>query len=91
MIWITQWLCPQRHCSIALAWDDIETNSREIEKRGEDIYRSGAINRYCGICSGELHVEHGRTKYRTLSEAMPDLLVIQEANLRARDILSRKN
>lgn len=91
MIWITQWLCPQRHCSIGFAWDDTETTPEEAEKKGEEIYKSGAINRYCGICGGELHVEHGETAFKTMEEASPVLLLLQEANLRARTILQNKN
>lgn len=91
MIWVTQWLCPQRHCSIAFAWDDKETTAEEIVKKGEDIYQSGAINRYCGICDGDLHVEHGRTRFETMEEAAPMLLLLQEGNLRARAIFQNKN
>ena len=91
MIWITQWLCPQRHASIALAWDDQETSSMEIEKRGEEIYNSGAINRWCGICCGELHSEHGRTRFQTMDEAKPFLKECERANAEARAILGNRN
>jgi hypothetical protein len=91
MIWITQWLCPQRHCSIALAWDDLLTTAEAIEAQGESFYTSGAINRTCGICGGELHVEHGRTVFKTMDEAMPSLALLQSANLRARNFLQNRN
>jgi len=91
MIWITQWLCPARHCSIALAWDDQETDARSIERRGEEIYKSGIANRYCGICKEKLHLEHGRTCFKTMEDATPHLLADQEGNKMARRILSRRN
>jgi hypothetical protein len=91
MIWITQWLCPERHCSIGLSWDDTENTPEEIEKQGEDIYESGLVNRYCGICGGDLHVEHGKTIFKTMEEAKPVLAVLQEENLRARELLQNKN
>jgi hypothetical protein len=84
MIWITQWLCPKRHCSIALAWDDKEETREAIEEKGEAIYARGSINRYCGICAGDLHVEHGRTKFKTMDEAAAPLAATEIANLTAR-------
>jgi hypothetical protein len=91
VIWITQWLCPQRHCSIGFAWDDTDTTAEEIEKKGEKLFESGAFNRYCGICHGDLHVEHGKTTFKTMEEAAPELAVLQAANLKAREILQNKN
>jgi len=91
MIWITQWLCPQRHCSIGLAWDDTVTSAQAIESRGEEIYKSGFIDRYCLLCSGQLQVEHGRTAFRTMEEALPSLIAHQQANENARRILQSRN
>jgi hypothetical protein len=92
MICITQWLCPMRHCSIALAWDSKQTNMVEIEDRGEELYRSGKINRRCGICGEGLTVEHGRTKFKTLKEAMRPLVEIELENLKTRArLLAQRN
>lgn len=90
MIWLTQWLCPQRHCSIALAWDEKETTAAAIEDTGEGLYRRGVVNRWCGICGGELHVEHGRSKFKTMEEAKPFLEECQKENLAAREALGKK-
>jgi len=91
MIWITQWLCTSRHCSIALAWDDKETTSKKVEEEGEGIYRRGVVvNRWCGICGGELHVEHGRTRFKAMDEAMAHLKALEKANLAARNIVGGK-
>lgn len=90
MIWITQWLCPSRHASIALVWDDSETTAQEIEERGEDLYCRGVINRWCGICRGELHVEHGRTGFKTMEEALPRVKAIEQANTVTRALIGGK-
>lgn len=84
MIRITQWLCPERHCSIAYVWDDQENTPGEIEARGERLYSDGVIRRHCGICGGDLHVEHGVTKFETLEEAQPEVERVQELNLQTR-------
>ena len=90
MIWLTQWLCPARHASIALAWDDQVTTAREIEEKGEALYRKGVINRWCGICGGELHVEHGRTRFKTMEEAESEIRAVERDNLAARQIIGGK-
>lgn len=89
MIWLTQWLCPNRHCAIAVAWDDQEMTTEEAERRGEQAFTQG-INRWCGICGGSLHVEHGRTRFETTAEALPHLRRIERANLQARSIIGGK-
>lgn len=87
MIWITQWLCSSRHCAIAVAWDDREMTAEDAERRGERVFSQGVLKRCCGICGGELHVEHGRTRFRTMEEASPNLKATEEANLRTRSIM----
>jgi len=79
MIWLTQWLCPKRHCSIALTWDDGETTAQRVVAQGEAVYTSGTINRWCGLCgSRELRPEAGSTGFPTMEEALP-WLKVQEA------------
>lgn len=89
MIFISQWLCPLRHCSIALAWDDSTQNAAEIEAQGEALYATSCLNRWCGICHGDLEVEHGRTGFKTMEEAMPHLKEQEAENRLARAILAR--
>lgn len=90
MIWISQWLCPSRHCAIAVAWDDQEMSAEDAERQGEPVFSSGLIHRWCGICGGELHVEHGRTAFQTMAEASPRLKALEAANLRARSSIGGK-
>ena len=90
MIWVSQWLCADRHCSIALLWDEGEETLEAIEGKGEGLYQRKVLNRWCGICGGALTVEHARTRFATMEEALPVMEVLQEVNLAARD-LDRRN
>ena len=90
MIWITQWLCPSRHCAIAVAWDDQETTAEQAERRGEEAFSKGVFYRWCGICRQGLHIEHGRTIFKTMDEALPHLKAIEKANLQARVIIGKR-
>jgi hypothetical protein len=91
MIIISQWFCPRRHRSIALVWSDKVQSAEYIEAVGEDLFTRGVIIRRCGICGGDLHVEHVPTRFKTLEEAKPFLEECQKANLAARFILQNKN
>jgi hypothetical protein len=73
MIWISQWLCPKRHCSIALAWDESDSNPQAIEAQGEEYYCSGELDCHCGICGSDLHLEHGMSRFTTMDEALGPL------------------
>lgn len=90
MIWITQWLCPSRHCAIAVAWDDQESTAEQAESQGEEAFTKGVLNQWCGICRHQLHVEHGCTSFKTMDEALPYLKAVEKANLQARVIIGNK-
>lgn len=91
MIWITQWLCPSRHCSIGLAWDDtLDDTQQSIETAGAAMFVLMGINNWCGICGGALTAEHGRTRFRTMEDAAPALAALQEAQLGTRRMLDRQ-
>jgi len=60
-----------------VAWDEKDSNYGEIEEQGEGIYRSGVLNRRCGLCSGELKVEHRASIFKTIEEAKPWLELFQ--------------
>jgi hypothetical protein len=92
MIWLTQWKCPSDHTALALAWDETADDHDAIVEQGEGYFARGILNRWCGICgrfgiSGApivLHIEHGRTTFRTIEEAKPVLLTVQAQNLRSK-------
>lgn len=78
-VWIAQCLCPDRHCILAAA-DEAETEQEAIGIRTRlhdqvvSLVRSGAINPWCGLCNAAQstwHFEVGRTRWRTMAEALP--------------------
>lgn len=78
MIYITQLLCPQRHCVIAAAWDDSASNANEVEaqlmREFHDMVNAAKCNPYCGLCRSEvLHCESRVTSWSTMAEALPHL------------------
>jgi hypothetical protein len=89
MIRITQWLCSRRHCSVALAWDSETESEQEIISKGEAVYSSGAVNRWCGICKESLKPETRDTPFRSIEDALPTLQKLQEANLATREMIER--
>lgn len=63
MIYITQLLCPQRHCIIACAWDDVDCSCLEAEgclkEKFHQLVNTGELNPFCGLCKSEvLHPVH---------------------------------
>ena len=91
MIHLSQWLCPMRHCIIALVWDPKETTERAMEEKGEDFLRKGITLRKCGICGSEdIRCETARTRYKTMEEAKPQLEVLERANAVAREIFQQR-
>lgn len=85
MIYLTQWLCPKRHCSIALLWDDETSTAEAIAEEGEGFYKNGLVGRVCAICrSTKLKLVHGRTSFKTMEEAMPFVKQTEAANMAAR-------
>lgn len=87
-VWLSQWLCPRRHCAVAFVWDPQTTNARTIQNKGEEIFKSGAINRRCGICGGELFVEHRPTIYSDKEQAERDFREVELQNLATRAALN---
>lgn len=86
-IWITQWLCAQRHCAFAIPWDDTTTTPQEIERQGLTILEKKLLNPWCGICKGEVKPEHGRTTFATMEEALPHLEAGMHSQLESRRLL----
>jgi hypothetical protein len=93
MINLTQWLCPGRHCSIALVWDTETVTEPSILARGEELFSSGMLKRVCGICnSTDIRTETGKTRFKTIEEAQPQLRILERANMDAKRIFQeRKN
>lgn len=86
MIYLTQLLCPQQHCLIAVAWDEDEQSAPVAEallcEGFQDAVKRGNLNPFCGLCRSEtLHCESRVSGWRTLEEALPHLLRAEQEQL----------
>lgn len=91
-LWLAQYLCPQRHCILALAYDIEEMKPAEIEEKLNAAMASKVINPWCGICkSRELHIEHGKIFTDDWEEALVMLKANEAAQLATRQILGEQN
>jgi len=88
-VWITQMLCPTRHCAFAGAWDDARTRPEQAEAQVREAMRRVGLTDHCGICGGGLRVEHAPTHYATLAEALPALTESERRNIASRRVLDR--
>ena len=85
---ICQLLCPRRHCLFAIAFDPADHTDDEAFYQAARTWkemRLSGVNSFCGICrSHTLSFEIGVTRFKTIEEATPALLAIEEAQLLAR-------
>jgi hypothetical protein len=86
-VFLSQWLCPNRHAAIGGVWDDAGTNREEVVAEGELVFTRGGLNRRCGICGGPLVVEHAVTRFRTLEDARREFERLQARNVATRAAL----
>jgi hypothetical protein len=91
VIRIAQLLCPQRHCFMAVAFDDAKATPTEAcielgRSATEHMARHGSSCALCG--SDDFTVEVGVTRFATMAEAMPALASSMEAQLATRDYLT---
>lgn len=90
---IMQCLCPDRHCILAVAFDEQVTSTSEAERRLwemiEDLVSSRILKRDCAICRRErpLHLETGTTKFKSLAEAEPILRQLARRQEMTREFL----
>lgn len=92
MIHIIQCLCPQRHCILALAYDDTEGGGEEIlgllQATVAGSIEQGLLNPWCGICQArEWTYEDGKTHFTSLAEAKPFLEQCQRDQMDFRTML----
>ena len=88
MVWITQLLCPERHCLIAVAWDDKERTSVDGDALIKVMSEKMALRPWCALCgSKQLHTEHGKTSWTTMEEALPHIKATEAANIASRALL----
>ena len=80
-VYVTQYLCEQRHCIVAMAWEEGGAETREtVEHKLLSITREMKINPWCGLCgSAKLHFEYALSPFATLTEALPSLQASEAA------------
>jgi hypothetical protein len=92
MIHIVQCLCPDRHCVIAVAYDDAETSGEEAQRQLQALLKNAVdqrvLNPWCGIClSWDLYYEDSVTRFRTMEEAKPALAQCQTDQFASRALI----
>lgn len=92
MIHIIQCLCPQRHCVLAVAYDDAKTTGKEALELFQSAVlmavEGAGLNPWCGLCqSQDWFYEDGVTRFTTLEEAKPFLKQCEADQLASRAII----
>lgn len=81
-VWIAQCLCPARHCilagaEVAATRDEAEREIlAPVREQVADWLRRESLNPWCGLCGAKAdswRYEIGRTRFRTMAEAMPSM------------------
>lgn len=96
MIWLTQVLCPSRHCMVACPWDDtaftVEQMERDALQAFDELALKSASSKVCGIClSTVFHCESKPTRWKTMKKALPHLLETQARNIVSGALLNHPN
>jgi hypothetical protein len=87
-VYLVQYLCPQRHCILAVAYEEGSGSFEESQGQIRLAMQAAGVNPWCGICgSRELHFEEGRTPFQSLEEAMNPLLSGEKAQAESRQAL----
>ena len=91
MIHIIQLLCPLRHAIIGCAFDPEEYSFEEVKASATKELAKLKANPWCGICgSHDLRFEEGRTKFKTMAEAMPSVAQIGLHQMLTRALLEKE-
>lgn len=96
-VYITQLLCPDRHCIFALAFvaggtaEEIlaamAANHDAVRATFKEAVDRNVLNPKCELCQAEaakFTCETGRTDYASLPEAVPQLRAMEAENLKGR-------
>jgi hypothetical protein len=90
MVRIVQLLCPERHCLLAVAYEEGVGSFVEARDALQAMVSKGPFNNWCALCgSRDLHFEEGVTKFQTLEEAGPSLGATMAENAMARAALDQ--
>lgn len=92
MIRLAQYLCHNRHCLIAAAFDDSKAklSEAEVKKLLELRLKELGADPWCGICASmSFHVEIDNTKFKSMEQVMPILKRAELMNLLTRELAKR--
>jgi hypothetical protein len=96
MIHVIQCLCPERHCILAVAYDDAETKPDDAMQMFKSMVLTaadagGPMNPWCGICqSRDWRYEDGVTRFASLEAAKPFLEQSQADQLATRTLIDEQ-
>jgi hypothetical protein len=87
-VFLVQYLCPLRHCILAVAYEEGSGSFEEAKGQIRLGMQAAGMNPWCGICgSRELHFEEGRTPFQSIEEAMAPLLEGSRAQQESRQVM----
>jgi hypothetical protein len=88
MICLVQLLCPARHAVLAAAFDMADRTESDAIAGLKEVAKQIGLNPWCGICgSTVLTYETKKTGFKTMSDALPFIYAIEQANLTTRALL----
>lgn len=91
MIYLVQYLCHNRHCIIAAAYEDGKGETfATVQKQMLDRLKELKANPWCHICNSmTFHFEQARTKFPSMEVALPILKLAEMDNLLAREAVRK--
>lgn len=88
-VWLAQCLCPSRHAILAASKEartraQAQTEIQQpLKAQIDSLLAAGSLNPWCGLCGAKAetwHYEVGRTRFRTMAEAEPELRKAENLN-----------
>lgn len=82
MIHLIQWLCPSRHCLVAVAYDPQQDTHDQAVAKLETLATNAGVLPLCALCGSKaLFYDDQPTRFENMEEAFPYLAAAQAANV----------
>lgn len=82
MIHLIQWLCPSRHCLVAVAYDPQQQTHDQAVAQLEKLAADAGVLPLCALCGSKaLFYDDQPTHFKDMQEAYPYLAAAQAANV----------
>jgi len=86
---LTQYLCVNRHCILAISWEEADFDRAQVERFIVVAMKVGHIHPWCGLCgSTKLHFETNALP-GSVAETMPALRACEAAQSFTREFYPR--